>query len=166
MEDPCSWGYYTVACLHVMWGWWPCDGLSKVTTWHELHENCKVWCTQVGWGEDICSRLLKHGCDEKCMRWEFFLFDRSARCGLQHLWSHWEGKDWKDFLEHKCLGMVEVRMLPWIYLFFLSDVLLCIIAIHWKLKYLNVLSVTLAVFGLTWLWIGTESNWALITFQI
>ena len=100
-----------------MWGWWPCDVLSKVTTWHEPHENCKVWCTQVGWWGDICSRLLTHGCDEKCMRWEFFIWQ------ISKMWSPTPvkslgGKGLERFLWAQVLGMVEVRMFPEFICFF------------------------------------------------
>ena len=101
-----------------MWGWWPCDGLSKVTTWHEPHENCKVWCTQVGWWGDIFSRLLTHGCDEKCMRWEFFFIWQISKMWSPTPVKSLGGKGLERFPWAQLLGMVEVRILPGFICFF------------------------------------------------
>ena len=91
---------------------------SKVTTWHEVHENCKVWCTQVGWRGEICSRLLKHGCNEKCRKWEFFFIWQISK-----MWSptpvKWLGGKWLErFPWAQVPCMVEVRMLPGFICFF------------------------------------------------
>ena len=108
-----------------MWGRWRCDVLSKVTTWHELHENCKVWCTQVGWWGEFCCIVLKAGCNEKCRGWEFFFIWQISKMfsptpvkslgvkGLERFaWAHASAlHGWG-------------KNAPWIYLFLLSDVLL------------------------------------------
>ena len=167
MEDPCSWGYYTVACLHVMWGRWRCDVLSKVTTWHELHENCKVWCTQVGWWGEFCCIVLKAGCNEKCRGWEFsFIWQISkmwSRRPLKRLGV--KGLEWFPWAHASALHGWG-KNAPWIYLFFSFRCFVVYDCYLLEMRYLNVFSVTLAMFALTWLWIGTEWNWALITFQI